>query len=197
MAVALIVDRRAPSCCGAGHTRVSLAPDVHSGSGNSRTYLRRHRRRIWHQRRLGGQGAQRKGPQDARPRARPRCQTPRLSDRDDGELAVSWPHSPLARRPGEAGKAEPHRLHDESGVRALVRQRRRESVLGGPAVRLDARLPCRRPFAAVGAAVVSLERARLRGQCPRWRRRRLADPLRGACAVVRLRRALCRDQWQP
>ena len=51
---------------------------------------------------------------------------------------------PLNRRPGEAGKAEPHRLHHASGVGALVRQRRRESVLRGAALRLDARLPRRR-----------------------------------------------------
>ena len=35
---------------------------------------------------------------------------------------------PLNRRRGEAGEAEPHRLHHASRVGALVRQRRRESA---------------------------------------------------------------------
>ena len=82
----------------------------------------------------------------------------------------------------EAGKAEPHRLHHASGLGALVRQRRRESVLRSPALRLDARLPRRRPLAALGPAVVPLERARLRGERARRRRRGLADPLRGHLA---------------
>ena len=101
------------------------------------------------------------------------------------------------RRSRQAGEAEPHRLHDASGVGALVRQRRRESLQRSPALRLDARLSRRRPVAALGPAVVPLERPRLRGQRARRRRRRLADPLQGHRALVRLRRALCRHQRQP
>ena len=174
-----------------------MAPHVHPGRGNGRAHLRRHRRRVWHQRRVGGQGADREGAQDARARARPRCEASRLSDRDDGELAVRRPQPAAARRPREAGEAEPHRLHHAPGVGALVRQRRRESLLRGQAVRLDARLPRRRALAALGTAVLPLQRPRLRGQRPRRRRRRLARPLRGHGAVVRLRRALRRHQRQP
>ena len=68
-------------------------------------------------------------------------------------------------------------LHHAPRVGALVRQRRRESLLGGQAVRLDARLPRRRTLAALGPAVLPLQRPRLRGQRERRRRRRLADPL--------------------
>ena len=73
-------------------------------------------------------------------------------------MTESWQFAGRTRlppgRPREAGEAEPHGLHDASGVGALVRQRRRESLLRGPALRLDARLPRRRTVAPLGTAVV-------------------------------------------
>ena len=146
---------------------------------------------------MGGQGADREGAQDARPRTRSRREASRLSDGDDGELAVRRPQPPVARRAREAGEAEPDGLHHAPGVGALVRQRRRESLLRGQALRLDARLPRRRPLAALGAAVLPLQRARLGGQRARRRRRRLADQIGGHVALVRLRRALRGDQRHP
>ena len=170
---------------------------VHPGSRHSRTHLRRHRRRVGHQRRVGGQRTDRERAPHARARARPRRQASRLSDRDDGELGVRGPQPPARGGSRDAGKAGPHGVHDAPGVGALVRQRRRESLLRSPALRLDARLSRRRPLAAVGPAVVSLERSRLRGQRARRPRRRLADPLQGHRPLVRSRRAVRRHQRQP
>ena len=184
---------------GCEHTgaRVFFGRHVHPGRRHRRAHLRRDRRRIGHQRRLGGQGTGREGAQDAGPRTRARRQASGLPHRDDGELAVRRPQPAVASRPREAGKTESHGLHDASGVGALVRQRRRESVFGGPALRLDARLPCRRPVAAVGPSVVPVERPGFRSERPRRRRRGLAGPLQGPRALVRLRRALRGHQRQP
>ncbi len=77
---------------------------------------------------------------------------------------------------------------------ALVGQRAGIAVHRDQAVRLVPRLSRRRPLAALGAAELSLERFRLRGQRSRRHRDRLAGALRGARAVVRLRRATRRHQ---
>ena len=156
-----------------------LGPHVHPGRRNGCAHLRRHRGGVGDQRRLGREGTGREGPADARARARPRREASRLSDGDAGELAVRRPQSAVSRGQREAGEAGPDRIHHASGVGPLVRQRPGEPVLGGAALRLDARLPRRRPLAALGPPVLPVERPRLRGQREGRLRRRLADPLRG------------------
>ena len=170
---------------------------VHPGRGTGRAHLRRHRRRIGHQRRLGGQGADREGAQDARPRARPRREASRLSDGDDGELGVRGPQ-PAAAQPTSRSR----RSRTAPATRRTRRRRTGSST--------TSRIPTPRSSASTGCAATTSAAARCCGggsptasaiwisrPTPRRRRRRLADPLRGHRAVVRLRRALRRHQRQP
>ncbi len=143
---------------------------------------------------MGGQGAVRKGPEDARPRARPsRAARPGLSDDEHG--SVGFCGTRRAERTAEGSAAHPA----ADGVRrrrqhAFLRQRSGEPIQGDPALRLDSRVSGRWSLAHLGAAVLSLERPRLRGERQRRCRDRLARSLPRHRAVVRLRRAVRRRQ---
>jgi choline dehydrogenase-like flavoprotein len=77
-------------------------------------------------------------------------------DRDEGELGVRRPHqAPNGTALARQLKQNAHRLHHPPGVRALVRRRPVDNPYSeDQALRLDARLPCRRSLAALGPAVL-------------------------------------------
>ncbi len=167
---------------------------ISSWGCSQRPFLRCHRHRHGHHGRLGRQGADAEGTQDAGARSRPRCEARRLSDCDQGHLGISlrWPRH--RRRAEATGYRRAQRLRDHASVEALVRRRHRASVHGDPALRLDPRLSRRRPLHHVGPAELSLEPDGLRSEREGWRRGRLAGALRRDRAVVRPRRELHRRE---
>ena len=130
---------------------------VHPGRGTSGAHLRRHRRRIRHQRRLGRQGADREGA--AGPSCSSAAATSSITDYPTATMET------LAVRAAATGCRTPDVAKQEKQNRtgytthpvvdALVRQRRRESLHRGQALRLVSRLSRRRPLADVGAPVAT------------------------------------------
>ena len=165
---------------------------IHACSARSRCLIARGdppRHCCWlgNQWRLGGEGADREGPEgpDAGTRAQHRARQG-LRQRDEGGVGFPAPQPANAgdegRLPGADARLRPGR---EPGRN--VGQRTGIALHRDQALRLVPWLPRRWSFLDVGAAELSLLRSGFRGQPQGRHRHRLADPLRRHRAVVRPR----------